>query len=170
VRRLPLGIPLLYFAVSLPITDHALALTRRDLETANLASAAAHYQSSGQNNDLWYSRALLGVWRKAPTPALRIESFAMASAAAERAAQTAEDPFNAWYSLSEIYAARNDAAGAERCLRAAIAAHPNWFKPHWTLAQVLRFESRPEEAAREGALALDLDGGKHPEVTRSLAR
>ena len=55
-------------------------------------------------------------------------------------------------------------------LFAAIAAHPNWFKPHWTLAQVLRFESRREEAEREGALALDLDGGKHPEVARSLAR
>jgi tetratricopeptide (TPR) repeat protein len=94
----------------------------------------------------------------------------MAAAAAERAVQTAEDPFNAWYSLSEIYAARNDAAGAERCLRAAIAAHPNWFKPHWTLAQVLRFESRREEAEREGALAIDLDGGKHPEVARSLGR
>jgi len=170
VRRLPLGIPLLYFAARIAFADHALALTQRDLETANLASAAAHYQSSGQNNDLWYSRALLGVWRKAPTPALRIESFAMAAAAAERATQTAEDPFNAWYSLSELYATRNDAAGAERCLRAAIAAHPNWFKPHWTLAQVLRFESRREESEREAALALDLDGGKHPEVSRSLAQ
>ena len=170
VRRLPLGLPLLYFAARIAIADHALALTQRDLEIANLSGAAAHYRSSGQNNDLWYSRALLGVWRKAPTPTLRIESFAMASAAAERATLTAEDPFNAWYSLSEIYAARNDAAGTERCLRAAIAAHPNWFKPHWTLAQILRFESRREEAEREAALALDLDGGKHPEVARSLAQ
>ena len=70
----------------------------------------------------------------------------MAAAAGERATRTAEDPFNAWYSLSAIYAARNDAAGAERCLRAAIAAHPTWFKPHWMLAQVLRLQSRREEA------------------------
>ena len=93
----------------------------------------------------------------------------MAAAAGERATHTAEDPFNAWYSLSGVYASRNDAAGAERCLRAAIAAHPVWFKPHWVLAQVLRVESRLEEARREAAVgAAGLDGGKHPEVTRTL--
>ena len=99
---------------------------------------------------------------------VRLQAFQLAAAAGERATRTAEDPFNAWYSLSAIHASRNDAAGAERCLRAAIAAHPTWFKPHWMLAQVLRFESRGEEALREAALAADLDGGKHPEVARTL--
>jgi hypothetical protein len=82
--------------------------------------------------------------------------------------RTAEDPFNAWYNLSALYASRNDAAGAERCLRAAIAAHPTWFKPHWMLAQVLRAESRGAEALREAGLASQLDGGKHPEVAFTL--
>jgi O-antigen ligase len=168
VRRFPFALPLLYFAARIAFADHNLALARRDLETFDLANASAHYKVSGENNDLWYSRALLAVSQKAPTPALRIESFARASAAGEHATLTAEDPFNAWYSLSEVYANRNDAAGTERCLRAAIAAHPNWFKPHWTLAQVLRFESRREEAEREAALAVGLDGGKHPEVSRTL--
>ena len=88
--------------------------------------------------------------------------------AGERATRTAEDPFNAWYSLSSIRAAQNNAAATEQCLRAAIAAHPTWFKPHWTLAQVLSLEGRNEEARREAALAADLDGGKHPEVARTL--
>ena len=34
VRRLPLGLPLLYFAARIAFADHALALTQRDLEAA----------------------------------------------------------------------------------------------------------------------------------------
>ena len=160
--------PLLYFAVRIAFADHALALTQRDLAAGDLTAAAAHYQASGQTSDLWYSRALLDTAGKAPTLPFALPAFQLAVAAGERATRTAEDPFNAWYSLSAIRAGQNDAAGTERCLRAAIAAHPTWFKPHWTLAQVLRLESRGEEAAREAALAADLDGGKHPEVARTL--
>jgi len=86
----------------------------------------------------------------------------------ERATRTAEDPFNAWYSLSSIRAMQNNAVGTEECLRAAIAAHPTWFKPHWTLAQVLGLESRRDEALKEAERAADLDGGKHLEVARTL--
>jgi thioredoxin-like negative regulator of GroEL len=131
-------------------------------------SAVAHYEASGKTSDLWYSRALLGVAGKAPTVTLRLQAFQLADAAGVRATRTAEDPFNAWYSLSAIRAAQNDAPGTERCLRAAIAAHPCWFKPHWTLAQVLRLEGRNEDALYEAVLAADLDGGKHPEVARTL--
>ena len=41
---------------------------------------------------------------------------------------------------------QNNMAGTEQCLRAAIAAHPTWFKPHWMLAQVLRLQGRDQEA------------------------
>ena len=168
VRRFPFGLPFLYFAARLAFADHALSLAQRDLGAGNLSAATAHYDASGQTGDLWFSRALLGIAGKAPTVALRLQAFQLADAAGVRATRTAEDPFNAWYSLSAIRAAQNDAAGAERCLRAAIAAHPTWFKPHWMLAQVLRFESSGEEALGEAALAVDLDGGKHPEVARTL--
>jgi O-antigen ligase len=167
-RCLPLGLPLLYFAARLAFADHALALARRDLESFNFTNAATHYDVSGQTSDLWYSRALLAIAEKAPSAVVRVQAFQLAAAAGERATRTAEEPFNAWYSLSGIYAARNDAPGAERCLRAAIAAHPTWFKPHWTLAQILAFESRREEAVREATLAVELDGGKHSEVARTL--
>ncbi len=117
---------------------------------------------------MWYSRALLAAAQKAPKIGDRLEGLYRASQAGERATRTAEDPFNAWYSLSSIRAAQNNAAGTEQCLRAAIAAHPTWFKPHWTLAQVLRLESRNDEALKEAERAVDLDGGKHPEVARTL--
>ena len=168
VRRLPLALPLLYFAGRIALADHALALAQRDLDAGNLTAAAAHYSASGQTSDLWYSRALLTAAQKAPQVGDRLLAFHMAAAAGERATQTAEDPFNAWYSLSSIRAAQNDLAGTERCLRAAIAAHPTWFKPHWTLAQVLRLQSRRQEALYEAALASDLDGAKHAEVTQTL--
>jgi O-antigen ligase len=168
VRRFPFGLPLLYFAARIAFADHALALTQRDLAAGNLAAAAAHYEASGQTSDLWYSRALLVFAQNAPGFGDRLQAFYRSSLAGQRATGTAEDPFNAWYSLSTIRAAQNDAAGTERCLRAAIAAHPTWFKPHWTLAQVLHLESRSEEALSEAALAADLDGGKHPEVARTL--
>jgi cytochrome c-type biogenesis protein CcmH/NrfG len=56
----------------------------------------------------------------------------------------------------------------ESSLRRAIAANPNWFKPHWMLAQQLRRESRLEEAGKEAALAAELDSGHHPEVAQTL--
>ena len=69
-----------------------------------------------------------------------------------------------------LLAAQNDAAGSEQALRGAIAARPNWFKPHWTLAQLLMLENRFDEARTEAARAADLDGGKHPEVAATLTR
>ena len=47
-------------------------------------------------------------------------------------------------------------------------AHPYWFKPHWTLAEVLALQARGEEAGREARLAVELDGGKDPEVVKTL--
>ena len=100
---------------------------------------------------------------------VQFQALAQAGAAALRATNTAEDPFNAWYHVAALYGSRNDAADAESSLRAAIAARPNWFKPHWTLAQVLRVEARLPEAESGAALAAELNGGKNPEVARTLA-
>jgi len=50
----------------------------------------------------------------------------------------------------------------------AIASSPNWFKPHWMLAQVLTAKDRREQALAEAQLATDLDGGRNPEVTQVL--
>lgn len=171
----PAVIALFYLAVRFTAADRELALTRRDLESGQLQSAMAHYAKHeqwrlpGTSADLWYSRALLNLAMKATHPAVRYQAFAQAGAAAVRATQLAEDPFNAWYSLSELYAIQNDSSKTESSLRAAIATSPNWFKPHWALAQLLRLESRMDDAESEAALAADLNGGKHPEVAKTLA-
>ena len=70
--------------------------------------------------------------------------------------------------MATLYASQNDWRRTEQSLRAAIAANPRWFKPHWTLAQLLRLENRMEEAETEAAQAAELDGDKNPEVAQTL--
>ncbi len=170
----PIAIALVYCAVRYTVADYALAQTRRSVDNGNFPAAAVQYHRyeqwrlPGSAADLWYSRALLALMQKTRDPALRVRIFPEAAAAALRATRTAEDPFDAWYNLAGIYAVANNAAGAEKSLREAISAHPNWFKPHWSLAQLLALENRTGEAAREAALAADLNGGKNPEVQRTL--
>src|SRR5204862_245938 len=59
-----------------------------------------------------------------------VRALQRAASGGRRASRTAEDPANAWYRLAAIQAAQNDRAGAEQALRAALSAHPHWFKPH----------------------------------------
>jgi tetratricopeptide (TPR) repeat protein len=151
---------MLFLAVRFAIADRALAETKASLAIGDRVVAARAYHSStipGASSDLWYSRALA-----------QSGDLHGAIVAGLRATTTAEDPFNAWYSLSALYAAQNDAAGAELCLRNAIRANPNWFKPHWTLARLLAITGRAPEARAQAILAIDLDAGKHAEVTQTL--
>jgi hypothetical protein len=171
----PVALALLYLAARFTISDHALALTRRSVEAGNLPAAVAYYQQCqrwslpGTTSDLWYSRALLGLAQRTPDFRLRFQAVAQSGAAAVRATEAAEDPFNAWYNLAALYASQNDSGRTEQSLRAAVAARPNWFKPHWTLAQVLRLEHRMDEAEHEAAVAAELDAGKNPEVAQTLS-
>ena len=86
-----------------------------------------------------------------------------------RATRNAEEPQNAWFNLAVFYGQQNDHAHTEQALRAAISSAPNWFKPHWILAQVLGLEGRFGEAQQEAERAADLNGGKNPEVMRTAA-
>ncbi|HEY1221582.1 MAG TPA: O-antigen ligase family protein [Bryobacteraceae bacterium] len=164
---------LLYFGVRFAIADRALAMAQRDINSGDAALAAVHYlqyehwRLPGTAADLWYSRALLDLAHRTRNPVDAVRATGEAGRAALRATGTAEYPANAWYSLAAFYASQNDAAAAEMSLRGAIAANNHWFKPHWTLAQLLLIESRIDEAQREAALAAVLDGGKFPEVTRT---
>ncbi|HLI82391.1 MAG TPA: O-antigen ligase family protein [Bryobacteraceae bacterium] len=165
---------LLYFAFRFAAADRSLELARRSIQQ-NSGMAAAQFYSAferwrlpGAGSDLWYSRAMAVLAQRAPNKLQRIQIAAQAGYAALRATRTAEDPFNAWYNAAALYASANDTVYAERSLRAAIAAHPNWFKPHWMLARVLLLEGRSEEARREAEHAVELDAGKHKEVAETL--
>jgi hypothetical protein len=170
---LALALALICFGVRFTVSDRALALAQLDINSGDAALAAAHYleyehwRLPGTAADLWYSRALFDLAHRTKSPATAVRATVEAGSAALRAIGTTEYPANAWYNLAELCASQNDAAGAEISLHAAIAADNQWFKPHWTLAQLLLIESRLEEAQREAALAAVLDGGKFPEVTRT---
>ena len=168
------GLALAYLAFRLVAADQALEQTRRSLDAADLRAASAAYDRyarwrlPGAGADLWYSRALMDLARKSTDLALIARAFVLSEDAAERAIHGAEEPFNAWYNAAQLTALENNYAGTERCLRTAIVAHPYWFKPHWTLAEVLALQARGEEAGREARLAVELDGGKDPEVVKTL--
>lgn len=166
---------LLYFAVRFAVADRALARTSHFIETGDYRAATAEYETywywhpPGSSADMWYARTWMEVARKTQDLRVLEEAMAISEQAATRATETSEEPFAAWYNLAQICALHNDYHGTETALRRSIAAHPNWFKPHWMLAQQLELVSRLDEAAAEAALAADLDAGKHPEVAQTLA-
>jgi tetratricopeptide (TPR) repeat protein len=165
---------LVVFGVRLWMAESLLAAVRRDLD-ANLLNAAvdryAEYETwrwPAASADLWYSRRLAQFAGSNADQILRVQAFQQAGLAAQRATETTEAGFNAYYNLAAFYARQNDFVRTEQSLRAAISRAPNWFKTHWMLAQVLQAASRLKEAETEAAIAVSLDGGKHPEVTSTL--
>jgi len=158
------------FAVRLLVADRALAVVNQRIESGDAVGAAEKYLTvlrwglPGAGADLNYSRAMGRLAARTPIFATRLQATQQALDAAIRATRTAEDRQNAWYNLATLLAGQNDAAGVERSLQNAIAWSPNWFKPHWALAQLLEAAHRHGEAVKEARLAWDLDGGRDPEV------
>ncbi|MEK7404693.1 MAG: O-antigen ligase family protein [Acidobacteriota bacterium] len=173
---LPLAAVMVAFAACLFWADRALAQVKRDLEQGEISRAINGYQTvrrwqpRGVSADLWFSRKLGAAAGKSPDLLVRLLASREALEAAVRATQTAEDRHNAYYNLAALYAAHNDLAHTEQSLRSAIRWAPNWFKPHWVLAQVLETAGRRREAAAEAAIAVQLNGGKNPEVAVFPAR
>jgi hypothetical protein len=54
-----------------------------------------------------------------------------------RACVTSEDRQNAFYNVALFYSATNQLDYMESALRNAMRYAPNWYKPHWLLAQLL---------------------------------
>src|SRR5579862_585127 len=174
LAAVPCAAALALFGVRLSMAETALVVVRRDLDANQVGDADNRYGDyqrwrwPGGSADLWYSRRLALLAGSHAAPAVRFQAFQLAGMAAQRATTAVEDPFNAYYNLAAYYARLNDFPHTEQCLRTAIAYAPNWFKPHWMLAQVLLAASRPQEAEVEAAAAVALDGGKHAEVIGTL--
>jgi len=158
------------YGFRLLIADRFLQNAQRAAAAGDVRSASEAYQTvlrwelPGSSDDLEYSRdmhRLATGTRNLPTSILARRA---SLEAATRATTTAEDRQNAWYNLAMLRAESNDAAGVERALRNAIACAPSWFKPRWTLAQLLAITNRPHEALAQADLAVQLDGGHDPEV------
>ena len=161
------------FAIRLLVADRALAVAYQRIESGDASGAAKEYQlvlrwePAGAGADLNYSRAMAQLATRTPVLSTRVQAAQQAMEAAIRATRTAEDRQNAWYNLAKLLAGQNDTAGVERSLRNAIAWAPNWFKPHWVLAQLLEATGRHEQASAEAEAAFDLDNARDPEVSET---
>jgi hypothetical protein len=150
----PIALCLAGFGVWLAASDFELAAFQRRV-SPGLYGRIVRTGLPGAAEDLYCSRRL-------GSPA--------GIPAALRSVSTADNPPNAWYNLAILLASRNDAAGVEHALRSAAALAPNWFKPHWSLANLLALTGRDDEARREAERAVFLDAGKDDEVTETLKK
>ena len=159
------------YAVRLLIADAALATAQREIASGDAGGRAyrvvLRWQLNGTGDDVSYSRAMQELSTRSPIFATRLAARQQALEAGIRAVSSAEDRSNAWYNLAGLLAGNNDTAGVEHALRSAIAWAPNWFKPHWTLAQVLALTGRREEALAEARAAVVRDGGHDAQVTET---
>lgn len=169
----PVVLPILVFAAytaHLLMADRALATTWQRIAESDISGASAEYRSVeawdrwSATSDLSYSRAMRQAATSNPIFITRLAARQQALDAGVRAVRNAEDRENAWYNLAQLLAEQNDAAGAERALRNAIAWAPHWFKPHWALARLLHLSGRNGEAIEEARIAFECDGGHDPEV------
>jgi O-antigen ligase len=163
-------------AYRLVAEDGMLSRVQRRLDAGDLTGAARAYRAAlqrpdaGVTADLYFSRRWSKVAMASNAAMAKIYYSQIAAGAASRAVHQPEQAPNAWYNLSVLAAARNDAAGTEYALRQAVAAAPNWYKPHWTLARLLAAEGRSPEAVAEAGCAIELNGGKDGEVASTLAQ
>jgi tetratricopeptide (TPR) repeat protein len=158
------------YATHLVMADRALTITWKRIIEGDIIGASAAYRSVqlwdrwGATSDLSYSRAMQEAATITPIFSTRLAARQQALDAGVRAVRSAENRQNAWYSLALLLAQQNDATGAERALRNAIAWAPHWFKPHWALARLLDLSGRGGEAIEEARIAIECDGGHDPEV------
>ena len=168
------GILFTGYASRLLAAGRAFAVTQQRIASGDASGAAEAYrvvlkwQPPGTGDDLDYSRGMHQLAAITSIFASQLLARQQALEAGARAVSTAEDRQNAWYHLATLFAAENDAGKVERSLRNAIAWAPNWFKPHWTLAQLLEMTNRHTEALAEARIAADLNGGHDPEVSATL--
>ncbi|MGJ5817450.1 O-antigen ligase family protein [Paludibaculum fermentans] len=160
-----IGACLILAGMRVMLADSSFQRAKAALDAGRISEAMAEYLSAGASAnlggrpDLYFSRRF--------SAAHRLQE---ALTAGVQAAAGPEDRPNAFYNLAALHSAANDAPAVEADLLAAIDASPQWFKPHWTLARLLATQGRFEAANREAGRAVELDGGKHPEVTLTRDR
>ena len=155
--------------------DVALARVRRSLDAGDRGPRRGHvehrktHRSTGVTADLYFSRRWAAAASAAQDPLEKPRLATLAIEAARLATTVPEQRQNAWYNFAMLGAALQNQDTVEASLRAAIAAGPHWFKPHWALARLLHSAGRAEEARQEALLARDLDGHKDAEVIATTA-
>lgn len=151
------------------VSDFRLARFQAHPTPNGYAQMTAHFPLI-LREDIYASRILSEICPKIPIPAPSFECWRIATLAAGNATRTADDTANAWYNLAIFTALRNDVAGTRAALLEASRISPNWFKPHWILAELLARQGNIKEASAEASRALRLDAAKNPEVIAAAAR
>lgn len=164
------GAVLIVAAVQIAYVDVSWRLVREHLDSGEVQDAMAAYAGVSKLRpvesglDLWFARALAERSGKAANQRVTDQTWPYVLQASRRACLTSEDRQNAFYNLALMDSFTNDLDGMESALRSAVEYAPNWYKPHWLLAQLLFHAQRLPAAETEAGIAWDLSGGKHPEV------
>jgi tetratricopeptide (TPR) repeat protein len=172
----PVGALFLVIAADLAYIDWCWAAIQRSLSANQIEAAMRRREFTKRllprepGMDLWYSRGLLAASARITSIALRSEIWAQSLDSGQRAVDTSDDRPNALYNLAFLYSVDGNIVEAEATARLAVVAAPNWFKPHWLLAEMLSAFGRFDDAEREAGLAVDLNGGKNPEVSEAIQR
>jgi hypothetical protein len=161
------------FAGALVVSDVLAGSFKRSVEPGEMERAVQRYRMvrkysmPGFAIDLYASRALMQLSMREAPAAQRAMVWQEAVAAGQLAVNTAEDRQNAFFHLAQMSALQNDVGRTEQSLRSAAQIAPNWFKPHWILAELLMRTGRAPEARDEARTAMSADAGKDPEVVRT---
>jgi O-antigen ligase len=157
----------------------SVAYARKDLAYSGITHAATFdemaqaYQASAQpwlpppGEDLWCSRQFAAIAPKTGG-ALAAKAWALAAEAAARAEATGEDRADAAYQSALLAIGANQPQPAEQKIRQAIEDAPNWYKPHFLLAELLYFTGRTTESKDEAARAISLAGSMQASVEQTL--
>jgi hypothetical protein len=156
-------------AVRIVYVDMSWSSIRRALDDGRVRDAVAAYPSvrgrfpveSGA--DLWYSRALMMAAQSAQDVELQRKMWIQALDSAAHAALTSEDKANARYNLALLRIQQGDVAGGRTATESAILIAPNWYKPHWLLAEVFLSAGNTQTAGEQARIAVQM-AGNSPEL------
>lgn len=170
--RCVIAAPLFLFAMQLGFAEYQAARVDDQLRIGAFAQARERFlvlersQPPGYDAAMWYAKRLLGQGQALK----QAESVAgEALQTARRGAASAEEPQNAYYFIALVEAGLGERRASEESLRKAVQWAPNWFLPHWGLSQMLLLDARFEEARVEALRALQLNGGRNPQLEDTLS-
>ena len=164
---------LAFYAARFFVADRSLAsanyaLDHGDLDTAMSSyNRASEWSPAGSSADVYYSRRLADFASRTSDLRLRAQALRAGYTAALNATRTSEQRSNAWYNMAVFLSTTGSPSDVEHALQESIAAAPNWYQPHWKLAQLYQAESRLEDARREAETAFSCNG-RSPEILSTL--
>jgi hypothetical protein len=124
----------------------------------------------GAADDLYASRLLQLACQRRTNVASYVGCIQQTLQAAARGLHTDDDIANAWYNVAMLSAVQKNLEGTRQGLLEASKASPNWFKPHWTLANLLSQSGEKTQAKSQAERAAFLDSNRDPQVVETVTK